>query len=107
MDVQRPPLMLVKHGKIALETLDGFMPTLILLDLSMPVMDGWTMMAYIREDARLRTIPVIALTAHSLETDVRRVMEAGFASIIVKPFSPTKIIDEITKCLTNTTVSST
>jgi two-component system cell cycle response regulator DivK len=88
------------NGKDGLQVLQTVTPNVILLDLSMPVMDGWQMMEHLRQDDRLRTIPVIALTAFSMENDLRRVMDSGFAAFLVKPISPTTIINEITKCLT-------
>src|SRR5690349_8829113 len=53
-----------------------FMPTIILADLSMPNMDGWTMFEKIRADASLAGIPVIALTAHAMPQDRDRVVAA-------------------------------
>ena len=95
------------NGQEGLKILETVTPSAILLDLSMPVMDGWTMMAHLRADERLRSIPVIAVTAFSFENDMARVLKAGFAAYLVKPISPTAIYTEIAKCLTGTTVSST
>jgi CheY-like chemotaxis protein len=60
---------------------------LIILDLSMPEMNGWTMFEMLRQNAATTHIPVIALTAHAMEGDQARVMQAGFNGYIAKPFS--------------------
>ncbi|MBX3084279.1 MAG: response regulator [Anaerolineae bacterium] len=94
------------NGVEGLKVLETVTPTAILLDLSMPVMDGWTMMEHMRRDARLSAIPVIALTAFSMDNDMGRVTRAGFAAYLMKPISPTTIVAEITKCLTTDTIKS-
>src|SRR5687768_6701795 len=53
-------------------------PTFILLDLSMPIMDGWTMLAEIRANPTYRDLPVIAVTAHAMEGDREKTLQAGF-----------------------------
>jgi CheY-like chemotaxis protein len=60
--------------------------TFILLDLSMPQMDGWTMYSKMQDDDRLKDIPVIALTAHAMEADRERAIALGFDGYITKPF---------------------
>jgi CheY-like chemotaxis protein len=74
-------------------------PTFILLDLSMPEMDGWEMHAQLKADVKLATIPVIALTAHVMEGDEARVMEAGFDGYIAKPFRIVGFLDAVQKIL--------
>jgi CheY-like chemotaxis protein len=81
-------------GQEGLETLNAFHPDLILLDLSMPHMDGWEMKAALRADPLTQDIPTIALTAHAMPTDKGRVREAGFDGYVTKPISlPTLMVD--------------
>jgi CheY-like chemotaxis protein len=63
--------------------------SLVLLDISLPGMDGTEVLRRMREDAGLRTLPVIALTAHAMAGDRERFIEAGFDDYVTKP-----ILDE-------------
>jgi len=74
------------NGQACVEKLQTVRPTVILMDLSMPRMDGWEALKYIRETPELATIPVIALTAHAMGGDKERILEAGFDGYIAKPF---------------------
>jgi CheY-like chemotaxis protein len=60
-------------------------PDLILMDLSMPEMDGWKATAHLKSDAETRLIPVLALTAHTLPGDRKRAIDAGCDGYISKP----------------------
>nr|MBN1229540.1 response regulator [Anaerolineae bacterium] len=85
-----------REGLILLETIT---PTLILLDLSMPHMDGWEMLKLIRGNPRTEPIPVVAVTAHAMSGDKERVMEAGFNGYIAKPFKFGTFLAEIKHAL--------
>jgi len=87
------------NGVEGLEVLEAVIPTFILLDLSMPRMDGWEMIAHVRADPRVAEVPVIALTAHAMPEDKTRVEEAGFDGYISKPFLLATFMDEIRRCL--------
>jgi CheY-like chemotaxis protein len=62
-------------------------PDLILMDLSLPRMDGWTATRHIKADPDLMNIPVIALTAHAMVGDRERALEAGCNDYISKPIN--------------------
>jgi two-component system, cell cycle response regulator DivK len=78
-----------ENGIDALDGLSQSLPDLVLLDISLPGMDGNEILARIRADARLRALPVIALTAHAMSGDRERYLAAGFDDYITKP-----IVDE-------------
>lgn len=86
-------------GEEGLEILKTISPTFILLDLSMPKMDGWEMIKAVRENPAQRHIPVIALTAHVMEGDKERVLQAGFDGYISKPFRLVSFLTQIKQCL--------
>jgi CheY-like chemotaxis protein len=90
-----------RDGKEGLESLKDYEPTVILLDLSMPVMDGWQMIKKLKEEPKWTAIPVIALTAHAMQQDRERVIEAGFDGHITKPFLLSSLVDDIKRCLTS------
>ena len=76
-------------GVDALAGLSSSLPDLVLLDISLPGMDGMEVLSRIRADARLRRLPVIALTAHAMAGDREKYLEGGFDDYITKP-----IVDE-------------
>ena len=59
---------------------------LILLDLQMPKIDGFGVLAHLRRDSRFRNVPIVALTANAMQGDRERALAAGFSSYIAKPF---------------------
>jgi two-component system cell cycle response regulator len=74
-------------------------PVLILLDLSMPVMDGITMLAKLRTDPNLKRIPVIMLTAESDRENVFHVTKLGVHDYILKPFKENHLLERVTKII--------
>jgi CheY-like chemotaxis protein len=81
------------QGMAVLE--ETYCPSFILLDLSMPEMDGWEMLKRLRADSRWNALPVIALTAHAMIGDRERVMQAGFDGYIAKPFRLSTFMAEL------------
>lgn len=77
------------NGFTALEELPGAEADLVLLDISLPGMDGMEVLSRMRTDARLKDIPVIALTAHAAPADREKFIAAGFSDYVTKP-----IVDE-------------
>jgi CheY-like chemotaxis protein len=71
-------------------------PDIILMDLSMPVLDGWEALKRLKSDPDTASIPVFALSAHVLfEGDFDRALEAGFAGYFTKPVEPKRVLEEI------------
>jgi CheY-like chemotaxis protein len=63
-------------------------PDVILMDLSMPVIDGWEATRLLNKNARTRSIPVVVMTAHEAPSDHEKAREAGCAAVFVKPCLP-------------------
>jgi CheY-like chemotaxis protein len=78
-----------ESGPEALTGMRGSPPALVLLDISLPVMDGTEVLRHIRDDARLKDLPVIALTAHAMAGDREKYLTMGFNAYVAKP-----IVDE-------------
>jgi CheY-like chemotaxis protein len=88
-------LMEAENGVVALERLRRDSPPhLIVLDLEMPVMDGWTFLAERNRDPVLRAIPVVVISAHR---DVARRLSAAQATYIEKPFRPESLVETLEK----------
>ena len=79
-------------GFAALEGLPKEKPDLVLLDISLPEMDGAEVLRRIRADAQLRTLPVIALTAHAMSGDREKFIRAGFNDYVTKPIVDEKVL---------------
>lgn len=90
---------IARNGLEGLAALEQLEPTFILLDLSMPEMDGWEMFARLRASPAVAGIPVIALTAHAMAGDREKVIRAGFNGYIAKPFRINSFLEDIRKCL--------
>jgi CheY-like chemotaxis protein len=102
-------LLLQSAGYEVLEARDGqeclaiareTPPDLIMVDLSMPIVDGWGVFAELRADMRTQTIPCMAVTAHA-ELDRNEALETGFSAYISKPFSTDHLLKTIATVLAN------
>ena len=73
------------NGQQALDMMRSEQPRLVLMDMNLPVLDGWTASRQAREDKRIKNIPIIALTAHASEADRLNALEAGCDDYATKP----------------------
>lgn len=78
-------VVMATDGQAALDMAISEMPQLVLMDLGLPVMDGWEATRRIKADARTSSIPVIALTAHAMSEDRERALAAGCDDFDTKP----------------------
>lgn len=74
-------------GQEALNIIKNYMPDLVLLDVMLPEIDGFTICKAIKQDIRLKNIPVIMLTAKKMEEDIVKGFECGAIDYVTKPFS--------------------
>ena len=92
-------LMGITNSREALETCAAFDPDLILLDLMMPEVDGFTILESLRSDASERFLPIVILTADITEDTKERALEAGATDFLVKPVSQTEALLRIRNLL--------
>jgi CheY-like chemotaxis protein len=90
-----------RDGKKGLELARQELPDLILMDLSLPGIDGWAAGKELKADPKTAGIPLLALTAHTLPGDRKRTTESGFDGYISKPIDVESFARSIAKTLEN------
>ena len=100
LDMLEMKVMTANDGEAALNLLrTGKSVDLILLDIMMPVMDGYEMLKVLKEDQKLKDIPVIAVTARAMKGDDAKCIEAGASDYIPKPIDLKNFISKMAKWL--------
>jgi two-component system, cell cycle response regulator DivK len=74
-------------------------PDLVVLDIVLPVLDGWTAAQAIRQHAPTSRVPIIALTTRAFREDVLRGEQFGFAAYLIKPCSPRNVLAEVRRVI--------
>jgi two-component system alkaline phosphatase synthesis response regulator PhoP len=87
------------NGELAIEKAKQEKPDLIVLDIMMPVLDGYETCRRLKREAETKNIPVVLLTAKGRDVDKRLGYEVGAVDYIVKPFSPNRLIERIQEIL--------
>ena len=82
-------------GQEGLDKMRERKPDLVLMDRGLPVLDGWQATTQAKEDADLKEIPIIALTAHALETDRQKALAAGADDFDTKPVDIKRLLEKI------------
>ena len=104
-------LMLESAGYSVRETRDGRecvtaaraeLPDIVLIDLSMPVLDGWGTLGELRADEHTRALPCIAVTAFAADQDRQRALDAGFDAYLAKPYRSRELLDLVEDMLRRT-----
>ena len=90
------------NGKEALDKAGALLPDLVVMDLSLPVMDGWEATRRLKSDEPTRRIPVLALTGHALGRHSEGAKEAGCDGFVTKPCLPEDLVGEIRRMLEKT-----
>jgi len=88
-----------KDGQEAIAAAHFAPPDLILMDISLPVLDGFEVTRRLKADAATRAIPVLALTAHAMSTDRARALEAGCDEYDTKPIDMDRLLAKIARLL--------
>jgi two-component system, cell cycle response regulator DivK len=84
-----------ENGEEALAAITKQRPDLILMDVQMPIMDGYTATRRIKADTALRSIPIIAVTSYALSGEEKKARAAGCDDYVPKPFSPRELLAKI------------
>lgn len=86
-------------GQTALDRAREDQPDLILMDISIPLLDGWETTRILKQDPATADIPIIALTAHALAADRQRAEEVGCDGYLAKPVVPSHVVEEVERFL--------
>ncbi len=90
---------LANDGRAGVEVARAGRPEVILLDMNLPEMDGWTVARTLKDDPKTATIPIIALTAHALAGDREKALEAGCDDYHPKPVDFSRLLTQIDAAL--------
>ena len=88
-----------RNGEAGIALAAQMAPDLILLDIQLPGMDGYTVAQHLRKNPRIANIPIIAVTSYAMTGDREHILEAGCTSYIEKPINPDTFPIEITQFL--------
>ena len=94
------------NGEEALRLLEDSKPDILLLDLGMPLLDGYQTIHKIREKPNLSTLPVLAVTAYAMQGDKERILRSGFDGYLSKPIDPKLLYQELDRLLSKEATST-
>ena len=88
-------VLCAENGEEGIDLAKSETPDIILMDLSLPVVDGWTAAGKLKADTTTKSIPIIALTAHAMKGDRERALEAGCNDYDTKPIDLERLLGKI------------
>jgi len=94
-------VVIAVDGQQAIDFAASEKPDLILMDMSLPVVDGWEATRRLKADGQTKQIPIIALTAHAMAEDERKAREAGCNDYDTKPIELPRLLEKIAAQLAN------
>jgi CheY-like chemotaxis protein len=92
-------VVMAVDGQAGIDMASSSSPDIILMDLSLPIIDGWEATRQIKADPATQQIPVIAITAHAMSGDEQKAREAGCDDYDTKPVNLNRLLDKIGKLL--------
>jgi len=99
-------VFLAVNGRDGVDAARLQLPDLIIMDLSLPEMDGWDATARIKKDPKTKHIPLVALTVHTLPTDRKRALDAGVDAYLTKPINMEALVEVVEKSVQEKTHST-
>jgi two-component system cell cycle response regulator DivK len=88
-------VLLAEDGGVALERIESDRPSLVLLDMNLPVVDGWTVCQSVRANPAVAGTRIIALTAHAMAEDREKALAAGCDDYATKPIDFPRLLEKI------------
>ena len=87
------------NGEEALAMIEQTPPDILLLDIGMPLLDGFAVVRKLRENPRFASLPVVAVTAYAMQGDSEKIMNSGFDGYLSKPVSSSLLAQELDRLL--------
>ncbi len=94
-----------RDGQECLRLAQNHLPDLVMIDLSMPKLDGWEVFQALKADQRTRHIPCVAVTAYA-EIDRKRALQTGFDAYLAKPFRSVELLEAVSRLLSASAMKS-
>jgi len=94
-------ILLAMDGQEGLDKMKSENPDLVLMDMGLPVVDGWEATTRAKADDEIKSIPIIALTAHALESDRQKALECGADDFDTKPIDLKRLLEKIEALLSS------
>jgi two-component system cell cycle response regulator DivK len=88
-------------GREALAMVEQTPPDMVLLDIGMPLLDGYAVVRRLRENPRFTSLPVVAVTAYAMQGDREKIMNSGFDGYLSKPVNSGSLVQELGRLLAN------
>ena len=88
-------VLIAVDGQEGLEKIKSEKPDIVLMDMGLPIMDGWEATTKAKADEELQSIPIIALTAHALESDRQKALDCGADDFDTKPIDFKRLLQKI------------
>jgi DNA-binding response OmpR family regulator len=92
-------VFIARDGQEALDIVENVAPDLIILDVMMPMVDGYATIEQIKQNTNLNHTKIIFLSAKNKETDIEKGMKLGANAYLTKPFSIKKVVEKVTELL--------
>jgi len=100
-------VILAIDGQSGVESAQANTPDLVLMDMSLPIVDGWEATRRLKADVATKHIPIIALTAHAMSNDRERALEAGCDDYDTKPVDLPRLLGKIEAALDRVNIGTT
>jgi CheY-like chemotaxis protein len=104
LEIRGYAVMEACNGEEALDQIAKVQPDILLLDLSMPVLDGFGTIERIRKNRSFRSLPVLAVTAYAMQGDREKILASGFDGYLSKPINPAALQQELERVLSKENV---
>ena len=88
------------NGEEAVAVVEQAPPDIVLLDIGMPLLDGFGVVRRLRENPRFTSLPVVAVTAYAMQGDREKIMDSGFDGYLSKPVDSKSLVHELDRLLT-------
>jgi len=95
-------VVIAVDGQAGVDMASSCSPDIILMDLSLPIIDGWEATRQIKANSATKSIPIIALTAHAMAGDEKKALDAGCDDYDTKPVNLNRLLEKIGNLLGNT-----